>query len=75
MIGRLNISRFIKHGIVGGIGVGINFIIFNSIRHFNLWLGWIGGIGVAFISNYVLNELWTFNRSESKRNVKGVGEN
>lgn len=63
MMARLNLYRFIKHGIVGGIGVGVNFMVFNTIRHLNMWLGWISGIGIAFISNYVLNELWTFNRA------------
>lgn len=71
MIESLNIMRYFKSMGVGLIGVGINFTIFNISRkiaekmkflpeQLGYWGSWSFGIFIASISNYILNELWTF---------------
>lgn len=60
---------------VGAFGVGVNYMIYFPTREiitldfalsvFKLHIDfmWLAGIGVSAISNYVLNELWTFNEA------------
>lgn len=58
---KLSKVRLVKFLIVGGIGVGINYIVFWSLRKImSLDIAWIIGIGISATSNYVLNELWTW---------------
>lgn len=54
-------QRFIKVGIVGGIGAVIQFSIFNFLR-LTLAPEYANAIAVeiAVISNFIINNLWTF---------------
>ncbi len=70
----LNLSRAIKFFIVGAIGCIPNYIIYNMFRGFDFYImsiyvniGWCLGIFAGFISNYCLNEMWTFNRVNEVR--------
>lgn len=64
---KLNKVRYVKFLVVGVIGTIPNYIIYMFLRHIEfkmsfivLNIGWISGIMVGATSNYILNEVWTF---------------
>jgi putative flippase GtrA len=71
-LSKLNSKRLIKFLLVGTLGVGINYIIYFPTRDlitmdfsligfiFHIDFMWFVGIGISALSNYILNELWTF---------------
>ncbi len=65
-------SRFFKFGIVGFIGYVINALFLYLFSKMNLveWLSWAGSTELAIISNFTLNNLWTFKNEK----IKGVGK-
>ena len=65
-------QRFIKFGTVGFIGYIINasFLYLFSKRGFPEWASWAGSTELAIISNFTLNNLWTF----SSEKISGVGK-
>ena len=70
---KLSKDRLIKFLIVGAFGVVVNYIIYFPTREiivfdfvfmvfsFHIDFMWLAGICVSAVSNYILNELWTFN--------------
>ncbi len=66
----MNRKRYIKFLIVGAIGVIPNYIIYYLLRNFDFFIGkiiyvnigWVLGIIAGATSNYILNEVWTFDR-------------
>ena len=72
-LSRLSGRRMIKFLIVGASGVLVNYIIYFPNREiitfdfiimafkFHVDFMWLVGICVSAISNYILNEIWTFN--------------
>jgi putative flippase GtrA len=73
---KLSKGRLIKFLIVGASGVMVNYIIYFPAREiiafdlifltfkFHIDFMWLVGIGVSAISNYILNEFWTFNKPD-----------
>jgi putative flippase GtrA len=71
----LNGKRLIKFLIVGALGVGINYAIYFPTKDLVTWnfvfmafkfhvdFMWLAGICISAISNYILNEFWTFNEA------------
>jgi putative flippase GtrA len=58
---RLDRNRFFKSLVVGASGVGVNYIVYTtSLRVLPNISAWLFGIVVASITNYILNEVWTF---------------
>jgi len=64
--------RFFKFGTVGFIGYIINasFLYLFSKRGFPEWVSWAGSTELAIISNFTLNNLWTF----SSNKISGIGK-
>lgn len=63
MMLNLNLNRFIKFCIIGALGTIPNFVVFSLLKHIDIWIiniGWIFGIIAGMISNYILNEWWTW---------------
>src|SRR5690606_41657992 len=61
--------QFFKFGVVGFIGLCIDFSITYMLKEKLLWNKFIAnavGFSVAVISNYVLNRLWTFENSDPR---------
>ena len=62
----LNKKRWIKFCIVGAIGTIPNYIMFNIFKGmevtilFPINIGWMFGIFAGMTSNYILNEVWTW---------------
>lgn len=65
-------QRFIKFGTVGFIGYLINafFLSLFSKRGFPEWASWAGSTELAIISNFTLNNIWTF----SSEKITGVAK-
>lgn len=62
ILGIKNKERFIKFGTVGFIGYVVNatFLYFFSKFGWPEWAVWAGSTELAIISNFTLNNLWTF---------------
>jgi dolichol-phosphate mannosyltransferase len=55
--------RFMKFGIVGGLGVIVNLFSMTLIIHLIGWQNWRASALATFIAtinNYILNNVWTF---------------
>lgn len=63
-------QRFIKFAVVGGTGFIINFVLLRFFRSlgFSETLNWLFSTEAAIISNYTLNNFWTF----SEKRIAGV---
>ena len=62
-------SSFIKFVIVGGIGFLIDFgisYLFIEIAHTSVWLGTLVSTETAIISNFFLNNFWSFSHKKIK---------
>lgn len=59
-------QRFIKFGIVGFTGFIVNFLFLRLFRDmgFSEPLSWLFSTEMAIISNYTLNNLWTFKEQQ-----------
>ncbi len=59
-------QRFLKFGTVGFVGYLINatFLAFFSRRWSIEWLAWLLSTEMAIISNFTLNNLWTFKKNK-----------
>ncbi|MBI3159453.1 MAG: GtrA family protein [Chloroflexi bacterium] len=62
-------KRFLKFAVVGAIGFGVDFLVFNLVRNL-IGLAPVPANVVSFLaavtSNFVLNRYWTFPDSRSK---------
>ncbi|MCK4588712.1 GtrA family protein, partial [Candidatus Woesebacteria bacterium] len=65
-------QRFIKFGTVGFIGYLINafFLSFFSRIGFPEWASWAASTELAIISNFTLNNIWTFKLEK----IMGIGK-
>jgi len=65
-------QRFIKFGTVGFIGYLINafFLSFFSRIGFPEWASWAASTELAIISNFTLNNIWTFKLEK----IRGIGK-
>ncbi len=75
---RENLIRFIKFGIVGGLGTVINLGFFyamvDTLGLISANVGSVLGFLIAVTSNYLLNSFWTFNdgaRSDAGGETEG----
>ncbi|WP_257670372.1 GtrA family protein [Parapedobacter tibetensis] len=69
MLVYLLVLQFFKFGLVGFIGLCIDFSITYILKEKLLWNKFIAnavGFSVAVVSNYVLNRIWTFESSDSR---------
>lgn len=69
---KINFPKFLRFGIVGSIGTGINFTVYymmTEIASLSFNASAIGAFGVAVTSNYVLNHQWTFRAENGNRSV------
>jgi len=59
-------QQFIKFAVVGTIGYFVNafFLYLFSKLSFPEWLSWAGSTELAIISNFTLNNLWTFKQKK-----------
>ncbi len=76
---RENLVRFVKFGLVGGVGVGVNWMFFE----FGIWLfggfgeriaygaGVVLGIAVSILTNFVFNDVWTWGDRRKGGGVAG----
>lgn len=58
------IKQFFRYSLVGASGVVVNgAFYFGSMTFLNFHhsYAWAAGIGVAWITNFLLNKFWTFN--------------
>lgn len=64
-------TRFIKYGIVGFIGYVINAtgLYFIGKSGAPEWVAWAGSTELAIISNFILNNFWTFKAEQ----ISGAG--
>ena len=56
-------TRFMKFGLVGGIGIVVNLTAMAIIIHFTGWRDWRASALATFfasVNNYFLNNMWTF---------------
>ena len=63
------ILRILKFGIVGATGVVVNMgllAFFKGVLHIPLWLAGFLAIELSILSNFVLNDIWTW-RDRRKR--------
>ncbi len=62
-------QKFIKFGIVGFIGYLVNAFGLELFARLvaKQWLVWLLGTEMAIISNFILNNLWTFNEEKFAR--------
>jgi dolichol-phosphate mannosyltransferase len=57
----IRISRPVKFAVVGAIGTGVNEGVAAALLLVtNYTLSYVGGIEVSILSNFILNDLWTF---------------
>jgi putative flippase GtrA/SAM-dependent methyltransferase len=65
--------RWLRFGIVGGIGTLIHFAVLFSFTKLGLWyiFSAIVAVLVAATSNYILNQLWTFKENKIQRKIIG----
>ena len=66
--------RWLRFGIVGGIGSLIHFtVLFGFTRFVGLWyiLSAVLAVFVAATSNYILNQVWTFKEKNIQRKTIG----
>lgn len=57
------IGRFLRFGIVGGMGTVTNLIVYSGVLYFTIFDHNISAILSFFVAagqNYILNRLWTF---------------
>jgi dolichol-phosphate mannosyltransferase len=61
-------QKFIKFGMVGGIGFVVNFLFLRLFRGMGLTetLSWAFSTELAIINNYIFNNIWTFKDQEIK---------
>ncbi len=67
--------RFLQFGIVGASGVLVNLLALASLVYFQDVKGWKASAGaclVATISNYILNNVWTF-RDRAHKGISFAG--
>jgi 2-polyprenyl-3-methyl-5-hydroxy-6-metoxy-1,4-benzoquinol methylase len=60
---KLHFNRFLKFSVVGGIGAGITFgltWLFTEQFGFHYMVSMVIAVGVATVSNFTLNTVWTF---------------
>ena len=66
-------SSFIKFVIVGSIGFiidfGLSFILIEK-KHLNLWVATLFSTEAAIISNFLLNNFWSFSHKKLDQNLK-----
>jgi dolichol-phosphate mannosyltransferase len=63
-------SSFVKFGIVGLIGFAIDFLIsyfFIEMMHSQVWIGTLISTETALISNFLLNNFWSFAHKKISR--------
>lgn len=67
-------ARFIKFAVVGFTGFIVNFVFLRLFRGmgFTETLSWLFSTEMAIISNYTLNNLWTFKESKIAGLIKTV---
>ncbi len=68
-----NIHQFIKFAIVGAVGAVINLgliQLFSVIIGWNDYLAFAIGFTVSVISNFIFNDIWTFNPKFGKKRDK-----
>ncbi len=66
-------SSFIKYALVGGIGFVIDFAISYLLierSHFILWKATLISTETAIISNFILNNFWSFSHKRLEHNLK-----
>jgi dolichol-phosphate mannosyltransferase len=65
----ITVSRPVKFAVVGAIGTGVNEGVAALIMYLlgNYTAAFVGGIEVSILSNFVLNDLWTFRDRRSGR--------
>jgi dolichol-phosphate mannosyltransferase len=69
---RLLRSRFIRFGIVGGTGVVVNigfYALFHDLFRVKLMVASAMAFELSVISNFILNEYWTFKDRKSGKSV------
>lgn len=68
----LELKRFLKMCIVGSVGLGVQFLVFNLLRqHMSAFNASQIAVGAAIINNYLLNSQFTFkNPLHHKRTFK-----
>lgn len=60
---RSHALRFIRFGIVGGVGAVVNTVVLYLLVHYGGWNHLVAGsvaTEVAILSNFVMNDRWTF---------------
>lgn len=59
---RRGVKQFIKFGVVGASGAGVNFVLYHVCLHFFVpkWLAFAIGFLVGGVNNYWWNRHWTF---------------
>jgi dolichol-phosphate mannosyltransferase len=62
ILGIMDKIRFVKFGVVGGIGFLVNYIGLEILRRlgFSTYISTLLATELAIISNFILNNLWTF---------------
>lgn len=63
-------SSFVKFVIVGGSGFFLDFLvsfIFIDIFHFRVWLATMISVQTALISNFLLNNFWSFSHKQLEK--------
>jgi dolichol-phosphate mannosyltransferase len=65
-------AKFIKFGTVGFIGYLVNASALYALTNAQVpgWLAWGGSTELAIISNYILNNIWTF----KEQKITGLGK-
>jgi putative flippase GtrA len=72
LVQRLLKSRFVRFGIVGGIGVAVNYgfyVLFHDLLGLYDLLALVLAIEISIINNFILNERWTFGDRSQKGTV------
>jgi putative flippase GtrA len=67
------LSRFVKFSLVGAVGAIIDFGLLNLLRGYFGWpLFWANtvSVGVAILSNFTWNRLWTYPESRTRKKRK-----
>ncbi|MFP3171638.1 MAG: glycosyltransferase family 2 protein [Acidilobus sp.] len=65
----IKISRPVRFALVGGVGTGVNEGVAALVLYLlgNYTAAFVGGIEVSILSNFALNDLWTFRDRRSGR--------
>ncbi|MBN1300715.1 MAG: GtrA family protein [Melioribacteraceae bacterium] len=65
-----HIIRFIKFGVVGITGIGVNSLVlwlFHEVLNVPLALASVLAVSVAMYNNFTFNDLWTWKSNKSRR--------